>query len=583
MHIVLKQRKEKKNRKFYVNNSNNNNNDNNGDNNNNNNAQQQQQQQLLLLQLLPLLLLPLLMLIIVQIRLNNFLVAFLLSSSLLILCSRSIQSAEYCEQMQLAGNALIQLAINYLQSTAEGRMEETLAQSKKIVLECFPEDNDIRHIRTKRGLKVRAVTFEELCEQTIDNLRQHVSSVHENPGQSHGGRSRFKLLSLENISSHHLVKLFVQKAVQLEEEYARADDREKAQYMMPLITFHGTSDRKNVESIKQSGILSAGDHSREGLPIYMAHGNTYGAGTYVSPSLEKADVYAFRDKYNQRQVFVSLALPGHTNMLRLQNNKKNKSWMRTDAITHHSRLTEDQQELILFDSAQCLPLFLMTYNEDGACAMASIAYVDLSVAALTRLAINESRKYDEKAGNKKSCDYKKGDPESAASSKAVSSTSWRDLQIAEERAKRLEYDPVLHFFPVPGTGGAWHTCALSTADLELRFPTLETTVPSVNKVLIFILDRSASLGSHFRRIVLPACAQLYTALQPTQAQAVFFGSSVSTTLIESASAFERNELTHMSLEDATNIAGGLDAAADLALKIQVETGNKELGRTSDGG
>ena len=87
--------------------------------------------------------------------------------------------------------------------------------------------------------------------------------------------------------------------------------------------------------------------------------------------------------------------------------------------------------------------------------------------------------------------------------------------------------------------------------------------------MYFIVDRSNSMGSSFRKSVLPGCAFLHRAVAPTSASAVFFGSTVDSFApgdVGSAAFFESTRVTGMDLEPATRLVDGVKTALDMALK-----------------
>jgi hypothetical protein len=86
--------------------------------------------------------------------------------------------------------------------------------------------------------------------------------------------------------------------------------------------------------------------------------------------------------------------------------------------------------------------------------------------------------------------------------------------------------------------------------------------------VVFLLDRSKSMGSSFQRLVLPACKHLYRALNPSSAQVLLFGSSVE--LIGADKLREKGptffDSLQVTLEDETNLVGAMERATDVILR-----------------
>ncbi len=85
---------------------------------------------------------------------------------------------------------------------------------------------------------------------------------------------------------------------------------------------------------------------------------------------------------------------------------------------------------------------------------------------------------------------------------------------------------------------------LSDDVLEPLNPELLTAPTHVR--LIFILDKSKSMGKAFSRMVMPACSMLYRRLTPDSTNSVFFGETVTSSVVNNVSFFEEN--ANMELE-----------------------------------
>src|SRR5438067_327531 len=60
--------------------------------------------------------------------------------------------------------------------------------------------------------------------------------------------------------------------------------------------------------------------------------------------------------------------------------------------------------------------------------------------------------------------------------------------------------------------------------------------------MVYILDKSKSMGSTFSRLMLPACSMLHNKIAPDAASVVFFGETVTTHIVNHASFFESDEI-----------------------------------------
>ncbi len=90
--------------------------------------------------------------------------------------------------------------------------------------------------------------------------------------------------------------------------------------------------------------------------------------------------------------------------------------------------------------------------------------------------------------------------------------------------------------------------------------------------LLFLLDKSASMGSSFAKMVVPSCKHLYRTLNPSECQIILFGKTVDLIpahRVRDAGAAFFDSLA-VPLEDATNFLGGVEKAVDVMLRDQEE-------------
>jgi hypothetical protein len=106
-----------------------------------------------------------------------------------------------------------------------------------------------------------------------------------------------------------------------------------------------------------------GEYTKTGEYIRVAHGSRWGIGIYFSPSLQYSDSYSFKDSLGYSKMFVSLALLGKP--YDCSNLKKDKISLydRWNVPGYDSHISPNGNEYVIFDSAQVLPTFLITYSQ----------------------------------------------------------------------------------------------------------------------------------------------------------------------------------------------------------------------------
>ena len=95
-----------------------------------------------------------------------------------------------------------------------------------------------------------------------------------------------------------------------ENQLKNFSNKMQSEKMHPIITFHGTSDPKTVESIFKSGYLIPGTGS-----VKKAHGSAYGNGIYSSPHFDKAIYYTKPDEIKTVYVLVNLVFLGRMKLI----------------------------------------------------------------------------------------------------------------------------------------------------------------------------------------------------------------------------------------------------------------------------
>ena len=109
----------------------------------------------------------------------------------------------------------------------------------------------------------------------------------------------------------------------------------------------------------------------------------------------------------------------------------------------------------------------------------------------------------------------------------------KDEKIHEKHKKKAG----IWFEHVPGTKDKF-LVNLSDDVLE---PLDSEILSSPTQVrLLFMLDRSRSMGKTFSRIVMPACSMLYRRLSPDSCHVILFGETVTSASVQNANYFEEN-------------------------------------------
>lgn len=239
---------------------------------------------------------------------------------------------------------------------------------------------------------------------------------------------------------------------------------------------------------------------------------------------------------------------------------------------------------VVFDSAQVLPFFLVTYGPRNAAKhhLSAAKFTGLSAFGETReaptdfindptLTKKEAKKRDKMHEQKRVADVTSSwrllrrlahryAPQQELGKK-LDAMEAKEVSMVRERKKHRERGLVAYKLPTP-KGQHWMVSI-----------TPEQLCGDVDEVrLIFVLDKSASMGSSFAKMVLPACKHLYRAITPNECQVVLFGQTVElipANRVRDAGAGFFDSL-QVKLEEATNFMGGVTKAVDVILRDQEE-------------
>eukprot|EP00760_Papus_ankaliazontas_P000532 PhM_4_TR10093/c0_g1_i2/m.19692 len=108
------------------------------------------------------------------------------------------------------------------------------------------------------------------------------------------------------ITTPSVLKNFVEEWANM---YETATDEQRAYMHEPRPAYHGTPRRDVLDSIAENGMLAPGE-MLYGQSLPVAHGQAYGEGAYVSPTLELSQFYAHTTGDGDVIVVVCLAAMG---------------------------------------------------------------------------------------------------------------------------------------------------------------------------------------------------------------------------------------------------------------------------------
>ncbi|ETO34894.1 hypothetical protein RFI_02182, partial [Reticulomyxa filosa] len=171
----------------------------------------------------------------------------------------------------------------------------------------------------------------------------------------------------------------------------------------PMLAFHCT-DQANLKSICywfffvfKEGLKACGDVLEfNGQKIPMNHGNVWGDGVYVTPTLTLARYYGNQDCFKRGQVLVNLVNLKRVHRITAKEADKSTwkpkffpCWWSSRQLNEHNELVyscgahthiePEGQQIIVANSSQILPLLLVTY----ACLFESkLTHVDMDLNKL---------------------------------------------------------------------------------------------------------------------------------------------------------------------------------------------------------
>lgn len=296
----------------------------------------------------------------------------------------------------------------------------------------------------------------------------------------------------------------------------------------PCIGYHCTWNRSNIPSILDNGLLAPGELTNDGQSIGSGCA-LWGKGLYLSPSFVKANQYSFKDEGNFRQMFVSLVSLGkshrpvgyYTDLIK---------WL-TEVVQMDipsdcdSIVSEDQIEFVVKSGEQILPVFLITYGP--------------SEIIQKRSTLNPKIQYD--------------DPNDQIDTK--------DPSLKLEKA---EVGSFFHRLPEIDSQNRYWLLQLNQSSWHVR----KSMCKKTSIKMIYIIDKSKSMGQiAFSRLVAPTCTTLNQIIQPDSTSIVFFGRNVDCRSFSEHQRIRFDQLfEQIELENATNIASGIESATDVALK-----------------
>eukprot|EP01113_Clastostelium_recurvatum_P046047 TRINITY_DN8013_c0_g1_i7.p1 TRINITY_DN8013_c0_g1~~TRINITY_DN8013_c0_g1_i7.p1 ORF type:complete len:1990 (-),score=647.36 TRINITY_DN8013_c0_g1_i7:109-6078(-) len=387
-------------------------------------------------------------------------------------------------------------------------------------------------------------------------------------------RFKYKLTSIENIMSRRLVARFARKIASLPQDH-------QGMYM-PTLAFHGAPYTTTPEAIQESGLLSRGELDKDGRIITAHCTPWWGNGMYLSPDLEVVEPW-HADSLGFQQVFVSLVFMGRPRYL----STYEMSWRITKGgelppvfyqfepppdYQYDSHIAE--KEFVVFDSERVLPIALLTYEKPGAkierppVDMTLPEYMDPEKMLEKRRRMRKGMTKEQRLVDKITPKHKSLTARNFIS--IHSYTPKTKLEELEEEKKRT-YGRGILMYKLPGqtqdqAQQHWMVSWSPAERLEkIQYSSYGYGAPTASSVrLVLMLDKSASMGSMFERLVLPACSQLYSTLNPDMCSVVLFGKDVEVhTGISSQKWFDW--FSPPALDDATNILAAYEKAIDIAL------------------
>ena len=378
------------------------------------------------------------------------------------------------------------------------------------------------------GVQPSVLNLQDMpLEEVERQLRAGVSRAVQEMGQI--------VLDFENIVSVRLLRDFSSRLRDLVAKQAQTGLKD---YYYPTIGFHG-SEFRNVESITESGLLCPYDLTQDGKMIHVATGKVWGQGIYTSPKLRVASDYTTSDANGRHQIFVALVALGRPCIVTPEWQKEYDFYGRcVPPPGYDSVIPPNNWAYVVFDSSSILPVLLVTYGPKGSAPLP----VPLALAKPdSKLHEREVRRQAAK--------------------------QWRALQrkkvVSDKKGEEFLFlRPCVYALKVPSTANQW------ILPIEGKIFT-DFDHPGSFVHLFYILDKSASMGGTFEKLLLPACEQTYFSINPDSASVILFGETVDVHRdIKSGHFFSSPAVKSMQLQDATDILGGFSKALDVALEMQ---------------
>lgn len=368
----------------------------------------------------------------------------------------------------------------------------------------------------------------------------------------------FEVVHVENVVSSKTFDAFLDCSKKMFEDVNKSP-------VFPVVAWHGTPSSTNVESIVRNGILGEGEMTDTGFVINVSHGSLYGHGIYLSPNLEVSDWYSKIDAAGNGQCFFSIVLLGNPRFLTWNELEVKDTWYNLcqqpagmSKLNNDSHVTPDKSIYVVFDSCQVLPFFLVTYCRAGSGNQPGIRnFTGLSAFGETRVAAVQSIS-----------DIVPAKQEKKLRAAARRKKERQDKNNPKGEDKVARQRRVLVLKKIPTAKGMHFMVRVPGVYDEHEYWTGKNNFAASSLRLIFIVDKSASMGSSFKNVVMPACKHLFRSLKPSACQVVLFGSNVDfygTDKVTSPAFFDALDVK---LENATNFVGGVERAAQVALRDQ---------------
>lgn len=372
----------------------------------------------------------------------------------------------------------------------------------------------------------------------------------------------FDILGVENIVSSTTFTRFRERARQMFDSQNVRNGT-----CFPVVAWYEASNSENANAIVEEGILAPFDLNSKGQLEGASCGALFGQGIYLS-----SDARMSSSRGGVKQLFFALVLIGTPQYISEADMKSKDFWfqMRESPLqvkaTYDSKVIPSKRTFVVFDADQVLPFFFVTLGPAGS------AKKHISVSAFNGkdfFGLTRDAPVDNVAESKKF--------------RVTPANAWRLLQDGSAKADTTN----LFAYRIPTQKGQHWLLSIP--------PSLLSGFEPRPLRLIFVIDRSKSMGQEcFKKIVIPACKQLYRTIGPSEgetksfyfglptlkiphslflffffpASIILFGSTVDLIGADrlrnaGASFFDKMEVT---LESGTNLIGGVERAVDVVMR-----------------